>query len=232
MANKKPMATTKKPSSPRSFKLTKLQVLLIATGLIVLVLVVWGVVSLNRHNRAVYLQQQKSIQEQQQRFDKIRQLQQEFQANVRQSLGTSLTGMIERDSCYNEGQSDFNNGYLVCGMEIQGATNELPGSASAGKGGWNTALQVAAAAKEALRQSGASYSQYTFGTKHGPDLEGHIGYDDAYTVFSPVVNCQLSVQTQREPMNINGLSVKSGQLYFTFNCEQPASEKFFQYDNS
>src|SRR6266567_7375520 len=130
MAAKKLKPTTKKPSVLSGLKSSRRLLLCILVGLfIVIILVVWIVVAAHfRHEAAIKQQQQQAdVNVQQQRFDGIRQLQQKFETNVKESLGASLTGINEYDRCYNtEQHSDFDHGRLFCSIEIQGTTNELP----------------------------------------------------------------------------------------------------------
>ena len=202
-----------------------------------LVLVVWGAVALNRHENAIYQKQQKDISDQQQRFDDIRLVQQQFETNVRRSLGSSLTDMKEYDSCYHLAQSEFHiggpNGILYCGMEIHGATNAVASTTSSGYAAWNTALAIAGAAKAALQQSGSAFTlnNQIEPSKHEPGPNGFVGYSDYYTLYlnGEKVGCDLTVETIKDTGDINGLKVKSGQLFFRLNCYQQASKNFFQF---
>jgi len=226
MVKRKPNIASKKPSPFSKLTPIKRLLLYLLVGLlIVIVLAALIAVAHFQHEAAIKRQQQQAaINAQQQRFDSIKQVQQSFEANVRQALGTSLTDMKEYDSCYHLAQSEFHfsgpNGVLYCGMEIQGAANELPNVAASGHGAWDTSLVIAGAAKAALQQSGLAFTPPV--SENKPGMNDHVSYLDIYNVYGDNVRCDLSVVNQY-------VGIKAGQLKFSFNCNQQASKNFFQF---
>ena len=186
MASKQQATTTSKFPKPYGIRLTKRHIPLATAGLLVLAVVVWIAIA--------QIQRQLAINQQQQRFDSIRSIQQSFETNVKQSLGSSLIDMNEDDNCYHLAQKEFHflgtNGELNCGIEIQGHTKELPSVAASGYGAWYTTLQIAAAAKEVLQHSGLAVTR--FGFDNTPKPNGVVIYSDYYNLYGQLVRCDLS----------------------------------------
>ncbi len=175
-----------------------------------------------------------AIHQQQQRFNDIRKIQQAYKTNVQNALGSSLTDMKEYDSCYHLVQHEFHlfgaNGVLYCGMNLQGAANPLP-DADPANAARDTIARIAKSAMAALQQSGYPYSRSGFGS--GPQSDGIANYSDYYTVTiqrQPVV-CKFDAtnQTASIPTTNTIVTVKPKQIYFSFDCSQPAAKNFFSF---
>jgi hypothetical protein len=226
MAGKKKVNSFKKQPLGSGQILTKHNILR-ALG-VVLVLAIVGWIAMNQ------VQRQIAIHHQQQRFDKIRRLQQNFQANVRQSLGSSLISINENDSCYREDQSDlgafrpFHNGILFCGIRVSGYTKELPNAISSGHGATSTRSVLAGIARDVISHSDVDYRQ-GYHSITAPEPENSVGVDDRYDLYQKNVRCDLSVVTLNVRGTDGALRVKAGDLEFHLNCEQPASKYFFRY---
>ena len=159
---------------------------------------------------------------QQARFNNVKIVLSDFQTDLNQALGSSITNMNKASSCYYNSPQIFSKGTLFCDRVVTGTVSAQPSNVKA------RALQIDSLAHAALQKSGKITSltpELLHQRVYAPN--GSIYVADSYMLYGHDVDCTITVDTPFTVGNVNGPNYQVKSLAFRLDCWQESGRAFF-----